>query len=126
MNYGCTVGGSNPTQVELVREQCRNSNACRIEANREFFGNSVCPGTDDAQMTLSMSYTCNMAGRDKSSAHIPTCNPGSDNDTTTAPVVTTAPDNTTAPVITTAPNTCAGNEGEVEQVDVPGCGEYHI
>ena len=73
MNYGCTVGASNPTQVELVREQCRNSNACRIEASREIFGNSVCPGTDDAQMTLSMSYTCNKGGGDKSSVHMPIC-----------------------------------------------------
>ena len=116
MNYGCTVGGSNPTQVELVREKCRKSNACRIEASREIFGNSVCPGTDDAQMTLSMSYTCRMAGGDKSSAHKPTCNPGGNNNTPPAPAPAPAP----------APDTCTGNGGEMEQVDVPGCGEYHI
>ena len=112
MNYGCTVGGSNPTQVELVREKCRKSNACRIEASREIFGNSVCPGTDDAQMTLSMSYTCKTGGGDKSSVHKPTCNPGGNNDTNTAPDVTTAPD------------TCNGFLGETTQVEIPGCGGW--
>ena len=85
VNYGCeelsqnTVDGSNPTQMQIVREKCKNSDECRIEASREFFG-SECPGTDDAQMTLWLEYTCKGAS-DESSFHYPTC----DNGTTTPP-----------------------------------------
>ena len=108
MNYGCklksqnTVGGSDPTQMELVREKCGHSNACRIEASREFFGNSECPGTDDANMSLWMVYTCK-GGSDQTTRHTPNCGTGGCGVQGTGNDV---------------------EQGEMKQVDIPGCGGW--
>ena len=93
------MGGSNPTQMRIVTEKCKHSNECRIEASREFFGNSECPGTVDAEMTLWMVYTCK-GGSDMSSSHEPSCKPDGG---------------------------CGGNyvtQGEMKQLDIPGCGGW--
>ena len=92
------MGGSNPTQTQIVKDKCKNTNACRIEATREYFGNSECPGTDDDEMTLWMVYTCR-GGSNKSSIHKPICNPDGG---------------------------CGANvtQGEMKQLDIPGCGGW--
>ena len=36
--------------MTLVKKVCQEQERCRIDVTREFFGNSECPGTDDASM----------------------------------------------------------------------------
>ena len=114
VNYSCkeksenTVGGTNQKQMRVMQEKCKHSNACRIEASRDFFGDSECPGTDDAEMTLWLVYSCN-GDSDKSSSHKPTCKPGTGTGTGT--------------------DACSAEQSDVEQgemtqVDIPGCGGW--
>ena len=94
-------------------EKCKHSNACRIEASREFFGNSECPGTDDAEMTLLMVYSCD-GGTDKSSSYKPNCKPEPEPEIGGNAGIT---DN----------GACTGvdvKQGEMKQVDIPGCGGW--
>ena len=117
MNYGCKAtsqnkaGGTNQKQMRVMRDKCKHSNACRIEASREFFGNSECPGTDDAEMTLLMVYSCD-GGSDKSSSHKPSCKPS---------------DETGGNTSITDNGACTGvdvEQGEMKQLDIPGCGGW--
>ena len=102
--YSCKEKNeTNQKQLGLVKKNCQNKEACEIEANREFFGNSECPGIEDAEMALWLIYSCNGGGSDKTTIHTPSCNTGVDNET------------------------CAGNDveqGRMKQVDVPGCGGW--
>ena len=98
----------------MILDKCKHSNACRIKASREFFGNSECPGTDDAEMTLWLVYSCNGAS-DKSSSHKPTCNTDTGTGTGTG---------SSSEIVDGA---CGGDDveqGEMKQIDIPGCGGW--
>ena len=102
MLYSCTKKrDTNQEQLALVKKDCQNKETCQVDANREFFGNSQCPGTDDEDMLLWLIYSCDGGGSDKTTIHTPKCN------------------NTGA---------CGGNDnatqGEMTQVDIPGCGGW--
>ena len=71
----------NQKQVALVKKDCQNQETCQINASREFFGNSQCPGTDDAEMLLWLIYSCDGGGSDKTTFRSPKC----DNGTTPSP-----------------------------------------
>ena len=71
------MGGSNPDQLSLISKKCEKTNSCRIEASRDFFGDSECTGTEDAKMSLWLVYSCNRGGTDKTTSYQPECD---DND----------------------------------------------
>ena len=103
MLYSCVEKNEpNQEQLALVKKDCQNEETCQINASREFFGNSQCPGTDDAQMLLWLIYSCDGGGSDKTTFHTPKCN-----------------NNTGG---------CGGkdnaHQGEMTQVDIPGCGGW--
>ena len=48
--YSCDAKPNNLEQLLLVQKFCQHRQNCLIEVSRQFFGNSECPGTDDAVM----------------------------------------------------------------------------
>ena len=106
MLYSCKEKkATNEKQLALVKKDCQNKEACQIEVTRDFFGNSECPGTDDADMNLWLIYSCNDGGSDKTTSHKPKCKSGTG----------------------TGTDACASNDveqGEMTQVDIPGCGGW--
>ena len=98
MLYSCKQKEeTNQKQLALVKKDCQNKEACQIKASREFFGNSECPGTEDAEMALWLIYSCDGGGSDKTTSHNGTCSTGSCNEL---------------------------EQGEVKQVEVAGCGGW--
>ena len=59
----------NQEQLKLVQKDCQGKEHCLIEANRKYFGNSECPGTDDAEMALWLLYSCEAGGFDKTESY---------------------------------------------------------
>ena len=106
-------------QLALVKKDCQNKNACQIEVSREFFGNSECPGTEDADMNLWLIYSCNDGGTDKTTSHKPSCNTGTGTGTGTS-------DEEQGTGTGTGTGTCTGDEeqGKKNQLDVRGCGGW--
>jgi len=49
---------SDPKQLAIVKKQCECCGECRIESNRKTFGETECPGTEDAKMNLWIVYSC--------------------------------------------------------------------
>ena len=60
-------------QLELVKNDCQGKEGCKIEASREYFGDSECPGTDDAKMSLLLIYSCDGGGTDRTMLFKPNC-----------------------------------------------------
>ena len=105
--YSCKVTEVNQEQLELVKKNCKV--ACQIGVSREYFGDSECPGADDAKMSLWLVYSCDGGGTDRTKSGRPTCKPGTGTGTGT--------------------DTCSAEQGDVEQgemtqVDIPGCGGW--
>ena len=73
--YSCREAGNNPRQRTLVKKVCQNQERCRIEVSREFFGDSECPGSNDASMKLWLVYSCH-GGTDRTTSHTPDCDYG--------------------------------------------------
>ena len=48
----------NQEQLKLVQKDCQGKEHCLIEANRKYFGNSECPGTDEKKMRLWVGSSC--------------------------------------------------------------------
>ena len=115
MLYSCKEKkATNEKQLALVKKHCRNKDACQIEVTRDFFGNSECPGTDDADMNLWLIYSCNDGGSDKTTSHKPKCDGSDDTTTTTTTLVPPKP-----------PTTGKCDQfavGKMIQMDLPGCG----
>ena len=84
MLYSCVEKKeTNQNQLALVKKQCQNEETCQIEASREFFVDSECSGTKDADMELWLIYSCNGGGSDKTTTHVhyicshrPSCDTG--------------------------------------------------
>ena len=72
MLYSCEAQLNNVEQLLLVQKFCQYRQNCLIEVSRQFFGNSECPGTDDAGMNLWLSYSCD-GGTDLTRIHKPKC-----------------------------------------------------
>ena len=63
--YSCKQENvSNENQLKKVRSLCDKKQSCRLEASRDFFGNTECPGAPDRKMALWVAYSCN-EGEDK-------------------------------------------------------------
>ena len=71
-NCSCEAKLNNQEQLHLVQKFCQNKQNCQIDVSRQFFGNSQCPGTDDAGMNLWLSYSCD-GGTDLTKIHKPKC-----------------------------------------------------
>ena len=72
MLYSCEAQLNNVEQLLLVQKFCQYRQNCLIEVSRQFFGNSECPGTDDAGMNLWLSYSCD-GGTDLTRIYKPKC-----------------------------------------------------
>jgi len=58
--YSCKEEAvSNQKQLNKVKSLCERKDSCRLEASRDFFGNTECPGAPDRDMALWVSYSCN-------------------------------------------------------------------
>ena len=88
MLYSCTAGGNNQDQMALVKESCPKPDECQVEASREFLGNSECPGTGDANMSLWLVYSCD-GGTDATKIEKPKCDESLVTTTTTTTTTTT-------------------------------------
>ena len=74
MLYSCKASGTNEEeQFELVERDCQGKEDCQIEVSREYFGDSECPGTDDAKMSLLLTYSCDGGGTDRTMLFKPKC-----------------------------------------------------
>ena len=63
--YSCKQENvSNENQLKKVRSLCDKKESCRLEASRDFFGNTECPDAPDRKMALWVAYSCN-EGRDE-------------------------------------------------------------
>ena len=71
-NCSCEAKLNNQEQLHLVQKFCQNKQNCQIDVSRQFFGNSQCPGTDDAGMNLWLSYSCD-GGTDLTRIYKPKC-----------------------------------------------------
>ena len=71
-NCSCEAKLNNQEQLHLVQKFCQNKQNCQIDVSRQFFGNSQCPGTDDAEMNLWLSYSCD-GGTDLTRIYKPKC-----------------------------------------------------
>ena len=109
VRYSCEeINKTISDQFEIVKERCESKENCNVPANRETFGNKVCPRKTDNDMSLWISYRCNgQAADDKSkTAGQKRC-----------------PKTTTEAIMTTTSNgdKCF-KKGLVKQLDTPGCG----
>ena len=71
-NCSCEAKLNNQEQLHLVQKFCQKKQNCQIDVSRQFFGNSQCPGTDDAGMNLWLSYSCD-GGTDLTRIYKPKC-----------------------------------------------------
>ena len=77
MLYSCEASDTNQEeQFELVKKDCQGKEDCKIEASREYFGNSECPGSDNSKMSLLLIYTCDAGGTDRTILFKPICDDG--------------------------------------------------
>ena len=66
---------SNREQLRKVRALCRKKENCRVEASRDFFGNTECPDSPDRDMVMWIVYSCN-GGKDETKLTGPDKCPG--------------------------------------------------
>jgi len=77
--YSCKrIEESNPAQLEIVKNLCEDKEECSVQASRKLFGDDECPGAEDSEMKLWVTYRCD-GGEDGTKLTGPkTCTEGGD------------------------------------------------